>query len=75
MSKHKLKARNDFRESSPLQRTPKVANHRASYFLEQLGVESQFQATPAEFETTLRKVHIPRWHYLVIAEACVKRTT
>ena len=73
VSKHKLKARKEFRiESSPLTRKPKkVATHRASDFLNVLGVESQFEATPALFESKLRKVHIPWWHYLVIAASSV----
>ena len=69
VSMHKLKARKEFRkDSASLQRKPKkVATHRASEFLVQLGVETQFEATPADLESKLREVHIPWWHYLVIA--------
>ncbi|CAE7873716.1 unnamed protein product [Symbiodinium microadriaticum] len=68
VAKHKLTARNEFRESSP---SKKVATNRASAFLEHLRVDSQFEATPADFESKLFAGRILWWHRLVIAASTV----
>ncbi|CAE7201385.1 unnamed protein product [Symbiodinium necroappetens] len=68
VAKHKLTARKEFRESSP---SKKVATNRASAFLEHLRVESEFEATPADFESKLFAGRILWWHRLVIAASTV----